>query len=103
MGAVTIQEGAGKLTGSTVIRRRLFSERVLQFVKFCLVGGSGTMVDMGVLFLLADPRMLGWNVTISKLCAAEIALLSNFTWNELWTFKSLVANRSHLHGILRRL
>jgi dolichol-phosphate mannosyltransferase len=65
----------------------LQSERLVQFTKFCLVGGSGLLVDMGILYLLADPAMLGWNVTLSKVLAAEAALTSNFTWNELWTFR----------------
>ena len=62
-------------------------ERLQQFVKFCLVGASGLFVDMGVLFLLADPRCLGLSVTLSKICSAEAALTSNFLWNELWTFR----------------
>jgi dolichol-phosphate mannosyltransferase len=65
----------------------LRSERLHQFIKFCLVGGSGVFVDMGVLFLLADPRCLGLNITLSKICAAEAAMINNFVWNELWTFR----------------
>ena len=42
---------------------------------------------MAILFLLADPRSLGLNITFSKICAAEIALINNFIWNELWTFR----------------
>jgi dolichol-phosphate mannosyltransferase len=64
------------------------SERLIQFTKFCLVGGSGVFVDMGILYLLADPSRLGWNITLSKICAAEIAMINNFIWNELWTFKA---------------
>jgi len=73
-------------TGSVVFRI-LHSDRLPQFVKFCLVGGSGVFVDMGVLFLLADPRCLGLGVTLSKICSAEAALISNFVWNERWTFR----------------
>ena len=58
-----------------------------RFFKFCLVGGSGVVVDMGMLFLLADPRCLGLGVTLSKVIAAETALANNFLWNELWTFR----------------
>jgi hypothetical protein len=54
-------------------------ERGAQFVKFCLVGGSGVLVDMGMLYLLADPKMLALGVTISKACAAETALLTGFS------------------------
>ncbi|HZU29876.1 MAG TPA: GtrA family protein [Candidatus Angelobacter sp.] len=57
-----------------------------RFVRFGLVGVSGMFVDMGVLFLLADPRTLGWGLSVSKLLAAESAILNNFIWNDLWTF-----------------
>src|SRR5882724_4555189 len=63
------------------------SERITQFTKFCLVGGSGLFVDMGILYLLADPGCLRLNVTVSKIAAAEIAMINNFVWNEFWTFR----------------
>lgn len=82
LGRETEPSGAPKLVDS------LFrSERLRQFIKFCAVGASGTVVDMTALFLLADPKTLGLNVTLSKVCAAETALINNFVWNELWTFK----------------
>lgn len=72
-----------------------------QFIKFCLVGGSGVVVDMAVLFLLVDSRMLAWNVIAGKICAAEAAMLNNFFWNELWTFRSVAKQTKG--GIVRRL
>jgi dolichol-phosphate mannosyltransferase len=82
-------QGARWFRLSTINRQLLtFFSLSPRFVKFCLVGGSGVFVDMGVLFLLADPRMLGLNIALSKICAAEIALINNFIWNELWTFRS---------------
>ena len=76
---------------SKVVGWWVYRERLVQFVKFCLVGGSGVVVDMGMLFLLADPKCLGLNVTLSKVLAAETALVNNFIWNELWTFRSTAA------------
>jgi dolichol-phosphate mannosyltransferase len=75
-----------------------------KFIKFCLVGGSGLCVDMGVLFLLADPRFLGLNVALSKICAAEVAMINNFIWNELWTFRegSVTAKREGAAGSSRK-
>jgi dolichol-phosphate mannosyltransferase len=69
-------------------------ERLVQFIKFCLVGGSGVFVDMGILYLLADPKCLGLNITVSKVIAAEAAMLNNFVWNELWTFRRSAASPS---------
>jgi dolichol-phosphate mannosyltransferase len=61
--------------------------RLRQFAKFCVVGVSGLAVDMALLHLLADPRCAGWNVSFSKACSAETAMLSNFFLNEVWTFR----------------
>ena len=58
----------------------------LQYVKYCIVGGSGVVVDMLVLHLLAFPAWLGWNLTLSKVIAAEVAMFNNFLWNDEWTF-----------------
>jgi putative flippase GtrA len=59
------------------------------YFQFGVVGASGVVIDMAALFVLADPRMLDWNLSLSKALAAEIAIFSNFTWNELWTFREL--------------
>ena len=63
-----------------------------RFIKFCVGGSSGLFVDLVILLLLADPRSLGVNLFLSKICAAEIALINNFIWNGLWTFRSLGAS-----------
>lgn len=73
-----------------------------RFLQFGLVGGSGVLVDMAVLFLLADPRMLGWGLTLSKVLAAQTALVNNFLWNEFWTFRDLAADQAHWRGRLHR-
>jgi dolichol-phosphate mannosyltransferase len=79
---------------TAALAKPFLSERTLQFVKFCLVGGGGTLVDMGVLYLLADPKTLALNVALSKVCAAEVALVNNFVWNELWTFNGCGRGRT---------
>jgi dolichol-phosphate mannosyltransferase len=69
--------------------------RVIQFVKFCTVGGTGVLVDMTVLFLLADLETLALNITLSKVLAAELAMLNNFVWNEVWTFSAMQGVDNH--------
>src|SRR5438067_1597346 len=64
-----------------------------RYAQFCIVGGSGVILDMGVLYLLADPSTLGWNLTLSKVIAAEVAIFNNFLWNELWTFRDVTVVR----------
>ena len=79
------------------------SAKLWQFVRFCLVGSSGVVVDMVALHFLAEPKWLGWNVSLAKVCAAEIAMLNNFVWNEVWTFRRADQNRQTASHVLRRL
>ncbi len=72
-------------------------------MKFCLVGVSGVAVDMMVLHLLASPAHYGWNVSFSKLCSAEAALLNNFFWNEVWTFRAAARGQRTAAAVARRL
>jgi len=60
-----------------------------RFPRFAAVGLSGVAVDMALLFLLSDPRALGWELTPSKVLAAEAAMVNNFIWNDSWTFRDL--------------
>lgn len=74
-----------------------------RYLRFCVVGGSGVIVDMGVLYLLADPGMTPWELTMSKAVAAEVAVLNNFVWNEGWTFRDLAQGRTGARARLGRL
>jgi dolichol-phosphate mannosyltransferase len=56
-----------------------------EFIKFAVVGGSGVVVNMGLLFLLT--RLLSVRLEIASPIAIEISILTNFTLNNLWTFK----------------
>jgi dolichol-phosphate mannosyltransferase len=51
---------------------------------------------MGVIHLLASSAMLGWNISLSKVIAAEVAIFNNFLWNDLWTFRVVNANQNRL-------
>ncbi|MCP5516954.1 MAG: GtrA family protein [Verrucomicrobiales bacterium] len=78
-----------KWTASTPCQVRLTVLR--RYAQFCVVGGSGVFVDMAVIWLLADPANLGWDLTLSKVLAAETAIVNNFVWNDVWTFGGLAA------------
>ena len=60
-----------------------------RFPRFAAVGLTGVAVDMSLLFLLSDPRALGWGLTGSKVLAAEAAMVNNFVWNDSWTFRDV--------------
>jgi dolichol-phosphate mannosyltransferase len=89
-------EGASKLTNKIyfeyfqhLFRLRLFLLQASSFVRFCVVGASGVVIDMFLLYLLSDPSTLHWGLTRSKFLAAEAALLNNFVWNDMWTFGAI--------------
>ena len=73
-----------------------------RYLRFCVVGGTGIVVDMAILWWLASPE-LGWNLSLSKVVAAELAILNNFLWNDLWTFRGLGAVRNTWRARLGRL
>jgi putative flippase GtrA len=75
-------------------------KRIERFGKFAVVGAIGAVVDFAVLnimktFFASVGLGEGWNVAMQphqiQLAAANTisfsaAVLSNFTWNRLWTF-----------------
>ena len=66
-----------------------------KFIQFCIVGGSGVFVDMGLFGFLADPYFLGIHITTAKIIAASAAMLSNYALNEFWTFQESGKNRRY--------
>lgn len=72
-----------------------------RFVRFGLVGLSGLVVDMGMLYLLYD--VLGHGLTRSAIFAAEIAIINNFTWNDRWTFKDVAGKQRGWRKRIKRL
>jgi putative flippase GtrA len=55
-----------------------------RFGKFAVVGALGAVVDFGVLNLLI--LGFGWEKFFANLASVGCAILSNFTWNRIWTF-----------------
>ena len=102
-------EGSSKLTNRIYLeyfqhlfRLRLYLLQISSFFRFCVVGASGVVVDMSLLFLLSDPKMLGWGLTRSKILAAEAALLNNFIWNDAWTFGDIAKHQNTLGQRVKR-
>lgn len=59
-------------------------QELLRFAKFCLVGGSGVVVNEGILWLLTD--FGGLRYYLSSLFAIEASIISNFVLNDYFTF-----------------
>jgi putative flippase GtrA len=57
----------------------------LDFIRFCIVGGLGFVINFIVLTTLT--RLFRLPIFIAQLCGAEIALFSNFMMHHHWTYK----------------
>ena len=69
----------------TLKQKIVASGKLQEFIKFAFVGGSGVLVNMGLLFILT--RYLSIRLEIASPIAIELSILSNFTLNNLWTFR----------------
>ena len=58
---------------------------LFEFLKFCVVGVSGTIVDFGVYALLT--RVAGLYYLYATAISVFLAILNNFLFNKYWTFK----------------
>ncbi|MCK9466698.1 MAG: glycosyltransferase family 2 protein [Thiopseudomonas sp.] len=56
-----------------------------RFIKFCLVGGSGVLVNTGLLWLFTEKAGLFY--ALSSVIAIETSIITNYLLNHLFTFK----------------
>ena len=62
-----------------------------QLVKFCVVGGTGYVVNLAVFTLLVT--VVDLHYIPAAVCSFLVAVTNNYTWNRLWTFR---AQRGHV-------
>ena len=79
--------------------RRLVLEHKSRFVRFGLVGASGVLVNTALLYVLTEAG--GLNPVIAAVFATEGAILSNFSLNDVWTFRDVKVERSWVRRALR--
>ena len=68
-----------------LLRLSVRSGEFARFVKFCLVGGSGVLVNMGLLWLLTEKAGLFY--ALSSVFAIETSIITNYLLNYFVTFK----------------
>lgn len=83
--------GESKIRGQTakdvfrsVFLCRWHDETTQKFIKFGTVGFIGYLVNASTLWYFAK---IGWAEWLAWLISTELAIISNFTWNNIWTFK----------------
>jgi dolichol-phosphate mannosyltransferase len=70
-----------------LIKLRFSLWPVTRFIRFGVVGLSGVFIDLGVFYLLRE--IFGIALTRSAIFSSEIAIINNFLWNDIWTFRDL--------------
>jgi dolichol-phosphate mannosyltransferase len=102
------QAGESKVTWKQYIEYiqhllKLRLSRSAIFIRFCLVGLTGVVVDLGIFYVLR--KGLGLGLTRSAILSAEVAIFNNFLWNDLWTFADIsrrqIGNRQRIKRFLK--
>jgi len=57
-----------------------------QFLKFCLVGILGTIIDIGILYILVE--FAHFNYLLAASLSFVLAVINNYLFNKYWTFKN---------------
>ena len=84
----------------THLLRLAWETRELQrFVKYCLVGATGVIINMGVLAILAGAGMA---YLLAGALAIEISIGTNFLLNEFWSFADHARRHSEVISRLLR-
>lgn len=81
------------------IIKRLAMRHGSRFARFCAVGASGVVVNMGALALLVSG--LGWKPVLAAPLATEAAIINNFLLNDRWTFRDRRAGTGRLRRAFR--
>jgi putative flippase GtrA len=63
---------------------RTNARELVRFLKFCVVGVIGAVIDFGVLNLLV--QLASFPKVLANACSFTAAVISNFTWNRLWVY-----------------
>lgn len=74
-------------TGHMERLRKRFNFPVARFLRFGVVGFSGLAVDLTVFHILR--QVVGLGLTRSTIFSAEVAIINNFLWNDIWTFRDI--------------
>ena len=74
-------------------------DRIRELIKFCIVGGSGVVINMGLLYVFTQTAQL--KIEFASPLAIESSMLSNFFFNNLWTFRRRDISESILVRLLK--
>ena len=99
------KEGSSKITSkdmfdSLYVVLRLRFDDLKRFIKFLFVGGTGFIFQF---IVTAFSISAGVEQHIAAMIAGEVAILSNFMLNNIWTFKDTEKVKEHGNFFMRLL
>ena len=66
---------------------------VQQFIKFCIIGASSTVIDFAISYTLTFH--FGLNQTLAKSISFVFSVSNGFFWNSRWTFRGMGSGCLH--------
>lgn len=66
---------------------------VRQFIKFCMIGFTSMIIDVGIARYLT--YTLNWHWILAQTLSFSVAVSNGFLWNSLWTFRGMGSGRRH--------
>lgn len=79
------EQGESKINTGQYMRNTLWYVFTnSSFIKYIFVGGIGFILDFGILYFLY--RTLGFPIWLGQIISAETAIVSNFLFNNYWSF-----------------
>lgn len=72
---------------ASIAKLRRITKTLLRqdFVRFCMVGAVGFLINLAILKLLHD--VWHWPIILATLLGSEVAYFSNFLFHNFWTYK----------------
>lgn len=66
---------------------------VRQFVKFCIIGFSSMIIDVGLAKYLTYTLHQHW--ILAQVTSFSLAVTNGFLWNSMWTFRGMGSGKRH--------
>jgi dolichol-phosphate mannosyltransferase len=92
--------GKSKLSAKVAFEYIKMLVQLSRFIKFCLVGASGVIVNIGLLWILTESLRLFY--LHSAAIAIETSILTNFALNERWTWSDKSSKSPGKSSVLSR-
>ena len=80
-------------TSLSVSKNERASQKLKQFIQFCIVGLLSTIIDISILNLAT--RKLGMYWVAGKTLSFCFSVTNGFIWNSLWTFRGMGSGARH--------